>query len=265
MPDGQTMMTFLDVTESANYQRVLKEKNEALETADRLKDAFVRNVSYELRSPLTNIIGFADLLATETAGALNERQKGYTEYIRASSQTLGVLIDSILDLQTVDAGIAELRPEPQNVAALVERARLGLAATFPRVEGEQGLNLVVDIEPDLPALIADGTRIVQVLYNLLSSAARFSEPGGVVKLTVAARGNHMLFIVDDEGAPIPDEARTAMLDRDNGRDRGAGLALAIARAFVNLHGGTLNIEKRSPRGSRVTVSLPRDASMLAAE
>ena len=116
LPDGQTMMTFLDVTESANYQRVLKERNEALITADRLKDAFVQNVSYELRSPLTNIIGFADLLASETAGVLNERQRAYTDYIRASSVTLGVLIDNILDLATVDAGIAELRPELQDIA-----------------------------------------------------------------------------------------------------------------------------------------------------
>lgn len=265
LPDGQRMITFLDVSESANYQRVLTERNEALITADRLKDAFVQNVSYEFRSPLTNIIGFADLLSSETAGPLNERQRSYTEYIRASSQTLGVLIDSILDLQTVDAGIAELKTEPQDVAMLVERARAGLAATFPKVDGEHALNLVVDIEPELPVLVADGTRIVQVLYNLLSSAARFSEPGGEVKLTVTARGGRMLFIVDDEGAPMPSEARSATLDRDSGgRDRGAGLALAIVRAFVNLHGGTIDIAARQPRGTRITVSLPQNAAMLGA-
>ena len=88
LPDGQTMMTFLDVTESASYSRVLKERNDALVTADRLKDAFVQNVSYELRSPLTNIIGFADLLASAEVGPLPERQRSYTDYIRASSDTL---------------------------------------------------------------------------------------------------------------------------------------------------------------------------------
>jgi signal transduction histidine kinase len=266
LPDGQTMMTFLDVTESANYQRVLSERNDALVTADRLKDAFVQNVSYELRSPLTNIIGFADLLASEEVGSLNERQRSYTDYIRASSVTLGVLIDNILDLATVDAGIAELRPELQDVHVLVEKARAGLAATFPEINGERKLNLVLDVPDDLPPFLADGTRIVQVLYNLLSSAARFSEPGGEIRLSVQARGERMLFIVEDEGAPMSDEMKAAILERvDNpaiaGRQRGAGLGLAIVRTFVNLHGGTIAVERREPRGTRVTVNLPRDAAI----
>lgn len=267
LPDGQSMMTFLDVSESAKYQQVLKERNAALETADRLKDAFVQNVSYELRSPLTNIIGFADLLASEAAGALSEKQRSYTDYIRASSVTLGVLIDNILDLATVDAGIAELHPELQHIPTLVEKARAGLAATFPDVEGEHALNLVVDIAAELPALVADGTRIVQILYNLLSSAARFSEPGGEIRLSVRGRGDHMLFVVEDEGAAVTDEVRAAILNQQDqpaiaGRDRGAGLGLAIVRTFVNLHGGTISIEKREPRGNRVVVSLPRDAGMV---
>jgi signal transduction histidine kinase len=264
LPDGQTMMTFLDVTESANYQRVLKERNDALVTADRLKDAFVQNVSYELRSPLTNIIGFADLLASGTAGALNDKQRTYTDYIRASSVTLGVLIDNILDLQTVDAGIAELRPELQDVTTLVEKARAGLMAT----DGAQSINLSIDIEPDLPPFIADGTRIVQVLYNLLSNAARFSEPGSRIHLAVSGRSGRIQFVVEDDGAPMSDEMRNAMLGNDNAsasaRQRGAGLGLAIVRAFVSLHGGTISLEKREPRGSRIIVSLPSDAAMAGA-
>jgi signal transduction histidine kinase len=107
---------------------------------------------------------------------------------------------------------------------------------------------------------------VQVLYNLLSSAARFSEPDGEVKLTVQSRGDRMLFVVEDEGTPMPDEARAALLARDTatGRDRGAGLGLAIARAFVNMHGGTISVETREPRGTRVTVNLPRDTAMVSA-
>ena len=188
LPDGQTMMTFLDVTESASYSKVLKERNDALVAADLLKDAFVENVSYELRSPLTNIIGFADLLASSEGGTLNERQRAYTDYIRASSVTLGVLIDNILDLASVDAGIAELRPELQDVVGLVDKARAGLSATFPEISGERPINLVVDIEDGMPPFIADGTRIVQVLYNLLSNAARFSPPGGEIRLTVSVAG-----------------------------------------------------------------------------
>ena len=268
LPDGQTMMTFLDVTESASYSRVLKERNDALVAADVLKDAFVENVSYELRSPLTNIIGFAEMLATD-AGPLNERQSAYVDYIRASSVTLGVLIDNILDLASVDAGIAELRPERLDMHKLVDNARAGLSASFPEISGEKPINLVVDIDPDLPPFIADGTRIVQVLYNLLSNAARFSPPGGEIRLTIAPRGERMLFVIEDEGPGLTDEMKSAILTRlDNtgasgGRQRGAGLGLAIVKTFVNLHGGTISAESRQPRGSRITVNLPRDSSMSA--
>ncbi len=268
LPDGQTMMTFVDVTESANYQKVLTERNEALITADRLKDAFVQNVSYELRSPLTNIIGFADLLASETAGALNEKQKSYTDYIRASSVTLGVLIDNILDLATVDAGIAQMKSEPQDVPALIEKAKAGLAATFPDIDGEEPLNIEIDIPEELPVLYADGTRIVQILYNLLSTAARFTEPGGKVRLGVISRGGRMIFTVEDDGAQMNEEMRAALNDRADagtaGRQRGAGLGLAIVRSFVHLHGGTISVERREPRGSRVVVSLPLAAALTTA-
>lgn len=266
LPDGQTMMTFLDVTESASYSKVLKERNDALVTADRLKDAFVENVSYELRSPLTNIIGFADLLAGTEGDSLNERQKAYIEYIRASSVTLGVLIDNILDLASVDAGIAELNPELLSVHALIDKARAGLSASFPEVSGSP-TNLVVEVEPSLPEFIADGTRIVQVLYNLLSNAARFSPPGGEIRLSVSHRGDRMLFIIEDEGPGLTDELRSAILTRldtasAGGRLRGAGLGLSIVRTFVNLHGGTISAQQREPRGSRIIVNLPLDSALV---
>jgi len=265
LPDGQTMMTFLDVTESASYSKVLKERNDALVAADRLKDAFVENVSYELRSPLTNIIGFADLLAGTEGASLNERQRAYIDYIRASSVTLGVLIDNILDLASVDAGIAELNPEPQDVAGLIEKARAGLSATFPEVSGEAP-QLVVEIEPDLPTIVADGTRLVQVLYNLLSNAARFSPPGGQIRLSASHRGERVLFVIEDEGPGLTDEMKSAILTRldspqAGGRQRGAGLGLSIVRTFVNLHGGTISAEKREPKGSRIIVNLPVDSAV----
>ena len=263
LPDGQTMITFLDVTDSANYSRVLKERNDALVTADRLKDAFVQNVSYELRSPLTNIIGFADLLASGTAGPLTERQREYTGYIRASSETLGVLIDNILDLATVDAGIAELNPAPQDVAHLVEKARAGLLATFPAVEGQQPLDFSVDVPDDLPPFVADGTRVVQVLYNLLATAVRFSEQGAPIRLWVRARAERMIFTIEDSGS-MSEEVRAAILERGadpevTGRQRGAGLGLAIVRAFVSLHGGSIGVESEPGRGSVFTVRLPRSS------
>ncbi len=263
--DSQTMLTFVDVTRSAQYEQVLKERNDALVTADRLKDAFIQNVSYELRSPLTNIIGFADLLASNSFGELNEQQRAYTDYIRASSTTLGILIDNILDLTHVDAGIAELDLTSLDIEQLIEKAKAGLAASFSGVNGEQKINLKLHLPEKMPLFIADGARIVQILYNLLSNAARFSAPGARVDLTIEARGDWIRFIVDDEGVGVPDEMVAALLQRFEGqsvegRQRGAGLGLTIVNAFVELHGGNLKIEAREPKGTSVIVNLPADAT-----
>src|SRR5690606_21462867 len=137
--------------------------------------------------------------------------------------------------------------------------------TFPEVSGEKPINLVVNIEDRLPPFIADGTRMVQVLYNLLSNAARFSPPGGEIRLSVSHRADRMLFIIEDERPGLTDEMKSAILTRlDNpagGRQRGAGLGLSIVRTFVNLHGGTISAERREPRGSRIIINLPRDSAM----
>ena len=108
LPNGQVMMTFVDVTDSVNVERALKEKNEALQKADQLKNDFVQHVSYELRSPLTNIIGFTELLSLPTTGPLEPRQREYVEHIGSSSSVLLTIVNDILDLATVDAGIMEL-------------------------------------------------------------------------------------------------------------------------------------------------------------
>ncbi len=269
LPDSQTMLTFVDVTQSAQYEQVLKERNDALVTADRLKDAFIQNVSYELRSPLTNIIGFADLLASNSFGELNEQQRAYTDYIRASSTTLGILIDNILDLTHVDAGIAELDLTSLDIEELIEKAKAGLAASFAGVDGEQKINLKVHLPEKMPKFKADGARIVQILYNLLSNAAKFSAPGAQVDLTVEARGDWIRFVVDDEGAGVPDEMVAALFQRFEGlsvegRQRGAGLGLTIVNAFVELHGGNLSMQARDPAGTSVIVNLPADATPYVA-
>ncbi len=108
LPDGGTLVTFVDVTDSVNVERALLEKNEALEQADQIKNAFIQHVSYELRSPLTNIIGFAQLLADPKFGELSDKQSEYADYIQSSSSALLAIINDILDLATLDAGIMEL-------------------------------------------------------------------------------------------------------------------------------------------------------------
>ena len=108
LPDGATLLTFIDVTASVNVERALTERNDALERASRLRDDFVHHVSYELRSPLTNIIGFTQLLGDETVGALNPRQREYAGHIMRSSAALLAILNDILDLASIDTGSLEL-------------------------------------------------------------------------------------------------------------------------------------------------------------
>ncbi len=261
LPDGQTMFAFLDVTKSAAYETMLKERNEALLTADRLKDEFVKNVSYELRSPLTNIIGFADMLNSDIAGELTEKQRQYTSYIKNSSQRLGVLIDNILDLATAEAGVLELNFEQVDIERIIEQAKSGLVGLV-NINGQEGeINLIVNIADNLPPLIADKTRMVQILYNLLSNAVRFSEPGSEILLDISSHKEHIIFTIEDEGEGISEEMKQSLFERFRGKSskhyqRGMGLGLTIVKTFVKLHGGTIVLEKRKPKGTRVIVTLP---------
>ena len=263
--DSQTMLTFVDVTHSANYENVLKERNDALVTADRLKDAFVQNVSYELRSPLTSIIGFADLLASDNFGPLNEQQRAYTDYIRSSSATLGMLIDNILDLTNVDAGVAELDLREQDIGQLIEKAKAGLSATLVSSDNVPPLNLKITLPDPQPKFVADGARMVQILYNLLSNAAKFSEPGSPINLKVEENQDWLRFIIQDEGVGIPAELQNALNSDDNARNikglqRGAGIGLLIVKAFVELHGGSIHTQSTSKNGNQVIVNIPVDSS-----
>jgi len=267
LPDTQTLLTFVDVTKSANYETILKERNEALETADRLKDAFVQNVSHELRVPLTSIIGFADLLASDSFGPLNEQQRAYTDYIRSSTATLGTLIDNILDLTNVDAGIARLDLEDLNIASLIEKAKTGFGATLVGTDSATPLNLAVTIPDPAPRLIADGKRVVQILYNLLSNAVKYSDAGSKIILDVEENSGWIRFSIADQGIGIPSGLKAALENPDQGRSlkelhRSSGIGLTIVKAFVELHGGNITMQTNPSNGNTIIVNLPADASKL---
>ena len=225
-----------------------------------LKDAFVQNVSYELRSPLTNIIGFADLLATEMP-ARSTSASAPISAISAPRVTLGVLIDNILDLTSVDAGIAELDPEKQDVPALIDKARPGWPPAFRACGSENPLNLVVEIADGLPHFVADGKRIVQMLYNLLSNAARYSDPGQRSSLSMTSRGERMVFAIEDEGAGMPDDMKAAIFQRFEGQSvegrPARGRARARHRQDIRQPAWWHDLDRsRQPKGTRVTVSIP---------
>ena len=173
LPDGATLITFVDVTDTKRYEQTLIERNDALVAADRLKSQFISHVSYELRTPLTNIIGFSELLSSPRTGELNSKQREYLNDISASSRTLLAIINDILDLATIDAGALELKLAPVKVAGVVDTAVLGVRDRASRAR----LNLDIRVAEDAQEFIADEGRVRQVLYNLLVECHRLLQAG----------------------------------------------------------------------------------------
>ena len=257
LPDGATLIAFVDVTDSKRYEQTLIERNEALMAADRLKSQFISHVSYELRTPLTNIIGFSELLASPRTGDLNGKQREYLNDISASSRTLLAIIDDILDLATIDAGALELKLAFVRVADIVDTAVLGVRDRANRAR----LNLDIRIAQDAVEFIADEARVRQVLYNLLANAIGFSKPGDSIGLSVWREAGMMAFQVEDQGVGIPKDQQQRVLERFESRSqgskhRGAGLGLSIVKSLVELHGGTMTLHSEPGHGTRVTVRFP---------
>jgi signal transduction histidine kinase len=257
LPDGGTLLTSVDVSDVKHAERALTERAQALEAADRLKTAFISHVSYELRTPLTNIIGFSELLASPAIGPLTERQRDYLGDIRLSGRTLLAIIDDILDLATIDAGTLELTLAPVKVSHVIEQAVQGLAERIK----QNDLVLDIDIEPGIDDFAADGKRVTQMLYNLLSNAIGFSSAGGEIGLRCERRDAMIAFTVADQGVGIPDDYQQAVFDRfesrsHGSRHRGAGLGLSVVKSLAELHGGTVTLDSGPGRGTRVTLLLP---------
>ena len=257
LPDGATLATFVNVTDTVKVERALKERNLALEEADQLKTAFIGHVSYELRSPLTTIIGFTQLLTGSGVGPLNEKQRDYASYIRSSSEALLAIINDILDLTTVDAGIMELELGSVDLAAVVAAATEGLQ---DRIK-EARLTVAIDIAPEIGAFTADEKRVRQVIYNLLANAITFSPEDDTVEIHGRRDGGDVVLSVADHGRGISEDQIDVVFDRfvsdpTGGRRRGAGLGLAIVKSFVELHGGSIDIASEPGAGTTVTVRLP---------
>jgi signal transduction histidine kinase len=261
LPDGGTLVTFRDVSATAQVERALKERNEALEAADSLKNAFVGHVSYELRSPLTNIIGFAELLKEPMTGALNEKQREYIAHINDSSVTLLALINDILDLATIDAGAMHLDLGEVDIRAAVESAVEGVRDRLR----ERGVRLSVRLPKDAGRFVADDKRVRQVLFNLLSNAAGFSPQGETVTLTVERARDAVIFKIADRGPGIPAELQERIFGRFEShtlgsQHRGAGLGLSIVRSLMELHGGRIAIDSEPGKGTLVTCVFPTHAA-----
>ena len=266
LPDGATLVTFHDVTDSVNVERALRERNEALENADKIKIDFVHHVSYELRSPLTNIIGFVHLLGDPATGPLTEKQREYLDYITVSTNTLLALINNILDLATIDAGRMQLNLAPIDIRETMAAAAEGVQ---DRVVS-RSLTLDIRAEANIGSFVADKLRVRQILFNLLANALSFSPPGATVTLLAERRADAVIFSVTDMGPGIPPNMLEKVFDwfethSQGSQHRGPGIGLSLVRSFVELHGGTVTIASAVGQGTTVTCTFPlAETARLAA-
>ena len=259
LPDGATMLTFQDITDTENVERALRERNEALETADQMKVDFVHHVSYELRAPLTTIIGFAHFLSDPSTGPLTPKQAEYLDYVTKSTNALLALTNNILDLATIDAGAMKLELGPVNIAKAIESAREGIQDRL----ATDRIDLKVDIDPNIGDFTGDERRVVQVLYNLLANAVGFSPHDAAVTISARRNEHRVIFTVTDSGPGIPPDVKDKVFDwfesHSNGsRHRGAGLGLSLVRSFVELHGGKVRVDSELGKGTTVTCDFPID-------
>ena len=256
LPDGNTLIAFADVSATRRVESALRERAEAFAAADRLKTEFVQNVSYQLRSPLTTILGYAEFLESQRHDPLTERQQDYVKSILAASDHLSKLIENILDLAMIEAGRIDL---DLSEFALGEVITDSVNMVISKAEDTQ-VSVRHELSGDLGLIRADERRIRQVLFNLFSNALRFTEAGGEIVVTADRAGDTARIIVRDTGRGIDAAEQVSSFDSFTSSDqRGAGLGLALVKHFVELHGGRVAMKSELGEGTEVVCWLPVSA------
>ncbi|HZS81932.1 MAG TPA: ATP-binding protein [Stellaceae bacterium] len=248
-------------------EKQLREAKEAAEAASRAKTDFLANMSHELRTPLNAIIGFSQIIADEALGAAGRPEyKDYARDIHSSSQHLLKIINDILDMSRIEAGVLSLREAEVDIAAVLRSCQGLLAAKATAAE----IALVRDVPHELPVILADERMVRQIVLNLLANALKFTPRGGTVTLGARAEADRGVVIaISDTGIGIAREDFAKIfrpfgqLDSAlNRRFEGTGLGLPLSKGLVELHGGTISLDSEIGRGTTVSVFLPlgRDGS-----
>lgn len=258
LPDGNALFTMLDVTDSRRIEHVLREQNEALAEADKVKTAFLANMSYDLRTPLTSIGGFAEMMKAGYAGELPATAQDYVAAILESTDKLSGLIDTVLDLTQGEAGTLPLELAPIDLASFILtcRDRWVSAATSKKIE------LVVDIKPSTGRVMGDDRRLAQALDKLMENAVRAVPEGGRISLHSDGQVGGARLIVSDNGPGMDAKTQARAFDRfsrmsDSQRGDAQGLGLPLARQLIEAHGGKLTLISEPGEGTVFTIELPR--------
>jgi signal transduction histidine kinase len=260
LPDGNALLTFTDVSDTVRAEQALRDRAEALEATDRLKNNIIANVSYEVRTPLTSIVGFAEAMEHGLVGNLTPKQKEYVSNIRRSSEDLQAIIDTIIDLSAIDAGQMELKITDVDVAELLQST----AEKFNTTLNKRELALSIEIADDITTLQADPIRLEQILTHLLTNAAGFSKQGSSIRMGARQQAGQIQIWVADHGRGIEPEFQSKVFERFqskpvSGGHRGPGLGLAIVKSLTELHGGKVSLISKLDQGTTVVCTLPLQA------
>jgi signal transduction histidine kinase len=260
LPDGATLIAFADVTDARRLESALAARSAALAEAERLKRDFVGNVSYELRTPLTTIIGYSELL--ERSGEnLSERGRAHAAAVRAAATQLARSIDDVLDMAQIDADEMALDVEDVRVADLLASA----AQRWAREAEAARVVIAVEHPPEIGLIRGDHRRLDQILDHLVENALRQTPPDGKVTISARRALGEIQLQVADTGRGIPFHVQAHIFDRFIGRDRGGpGLGLALVKALTELHGGWVALESEPGAGAAFTCHLPEEADAASA-
>jgi len=259
LPDGNALLTMLDISDSRKVEGALRERAMALEEADKVKSAFVSNMSYELRTPLTAIQGFGEMLDQGMAGPLDDSAQDYVKAILEASGKLGAMIDKVLDLTQDGIGALPLDRKPIELALLVHDA----ARDHKPVADAKGVEFVVFVDPMVGLVKGDPSRLRQALDHLLDNALLFTPAGGRVLLHADGDAGTARVVVSDNGPGMDDAQQARAFDRfsrvadSRGSEATLGLGLPLARQFIEAHGGTLTLASEPGQGTAVSIELPR--------
>jgi signal transduction histidine kinase len=260
LPDGNALLTMVDVTDSTRIEAALRERAAALEEADRVKTDFVANMSYELRTPLTSIGGFAELLGGGYAGDLSPKAGDYVSAILESVGRLSKLINDVLDLTTGDTRGVALEKERVDIGGLCRAA----AETAKPRAAEKAQKLEVEIAGSAGHVFGDARRLRESIEHLLQNAIAYTDRKGHISLAADGDKKQAVIRIIDNGTGIDANDLPRVFDRfDRVAEAGVrgeaalGLGLPLTRQFIEAHGGAVEIESEKGKGTIVTLTIPR--------
>ena len=262
LPDGNALFTMLDMTDSVEIEQALRERNDALQEADSVKSKFLSNMSYEFRTPLTSISGFADLLKSGIAGDLNEKAAEYVEAIATSADRLAQQINTVLDYSQSQVGALPIAKEAVDIELLLKE----LVDSQSELAASQAIDLQLDLSVKPGVISGDTKRLAQAIGHILDNALRYGRPEGRVLVVTQADKKASVIIVSDDGPGMSEKQQAAVFDsfvRSQKTDAkhianpAQGLGLPLARQLIESHGGTLELQSQLGHGTSVIIRLPR--------